>query len=67
MAEKTEEMAPRLPCGWPRSPCFSTFFMVSKLLETQIKDISRRALARCEIPGDKREGKEEFDGKEKEM
>ena len=48
-------------------PVFQHIFIVSKLLETEIKDMSRRALARCEIPGDKREGKEEFDGKGKEM
>lgn len=41
-------------------PCASAYFYVSKLSETKIKDMSRRALGRCEIPGDKMEGKGEF-------
>lgn len=48
-------------------PVFQHIFIMSKLLETEIKDMSRRALARCEVPSDEREGKEEFDGKGKEM
>lgn len=48
-------------------PMFQHIFIVSKLAEAEIKDMSRGALARCEIPGDKMEGKEEFEGKGKEM
>lgn len=40
---------------------------MNKLLETKIKDMSWRALARYEIPGDKMERKEELEGKAQEM
>lgn len=40
---------------------------MSQRAEAKIKDMSRGAQARCEIPGGKMEGKEEFEGKGKEM
>ena len=40
---------------------------MSRPLETKITDASRGALARCDIPGDKMDGKEECEGKEREM
>lgn len=48
-------------------PCASAHFYVSQCLETNIKTCPVQQLARCEIPGDKIEGKEEFEGKGKEM
>lgn len=45
-------------------PALQHIFVWSKLREREreIKDMSRRALSRCEIPGDKIEGKEELEG-----
>lgn len=43
------------------------FVWVNLEREREIKDMSRRALSRCEIPGDKIEGKEELEGNGKEM
>lgn len=66
LAKKTKEMELHILCGQPCSLCISTF-LCEQLLETKIKDMSRRALARCKIQGDKMEGKDEFKGKGKEM
>ena len=54
-------------CVGVHGPSASAHFCVSKLREREIKDMPRRALSRCEIPGDKIEGKEELEGNGKEM
>lgn len=66
LAKKTKVMELHILCGCPCSLCISTF-SCEQLLETKTKDTPRRGLARCKVPGDKMEGKEEFKGKEKEM
>lgn len=64
-AKKTKEIEPYVLGA--RVPQASALFYVSELSATKIKDMSRRALARCGSPGDQMEGKEEFEGKGKEM
>lgn len=54
-------------CGCPCCTSAFAIFCVRVSLERErrSKNMSRRALSRCEIPGDKIEGKEELKGMER--